>query len=96
MDALKRNDAPTFLNSGHGVENDDDRFELHLTKIDAYLSNLSDRNQESSRQTYLENYMTCRQKRAAIICVLIAAGVTAGWLSFNFALDYLLGGRMFG
>lgn len=40
--------------------------------------------------------MTHRQKRATIICVLIAAGMTAGWLSFNFALDYLLGGRMFG
>lgn len=40
--------------------------------------------------------MTHRQKRATIICVLIAAGMATGWLSFNFALDYLLGGRMFG
>jgi hypothetical protein len=40
--------------------------------------------------------MTQQKRCATIICVLIAAGMTVGWLSFNFALDHLLGGRMLG
>ncbi|HUD40776.1 MAG TPA: hypothetical protein VMR06_02145 [Dokdonella sp.] len=40
--------------------------------------------------------MSPGKKRAAIICVLIVAGMTAGWLTFNLGLDFLLGGRTFG
>lgn len=40
--------------------------------------------------------MSIRKKRVLISAILIAAGVTTGWLTFNLGLDYLLGGRTFG